>query len=201
MKWVDTWDERAFPPRLDVFKAVATQLAERCAEEEGNPLLAELGPTWLRGFLDCHPTYSTKFAVTRDRQRALVSNPTIIKDYFQKLDKVLKMYVFKLENMYNMDEKGFLLGYNNRARVIVRHRWRMATETQDGSREWITVVECTSAVQFMLPPMIIYKGKGIYHGCTSTVDNAETLFAHSNKGFITDNLALEWLHHFDTWTS
>ena len=47
VKWVDTWDERGFPPRLDLFKAVATQLAERHAEEEGNPLLAELGPTWL----------------------------------------------------------------------------------------------------------------------------------------------------------
>ena len=59
VKWVDTWDEREFPPRLDLFKAVATQLAERRAEEEGNPLLAELGLTWLRGFLDHHPTYPT----------------------------------------------------------------------------------------------------------------------------------------------
>ena len=53
----------------------------------------------------------------------------------------------------------------------------------------------------MLPPMIIYKGKGIYRGWTSTVDDADTLFAHSDKGFITENLALEWLHRFDTWTS
>ena len=28
----------------------------------------------------------------------------MIKDYFQKLDKVLKKYAFKPENMYNMDE-------------------------------------------------------------------------------------------------
>ena len=46
-QWVDTWDERGFPPRLDLFKAVAAQLAERRAEEEGDPSLAELGPTWL----------------------------------------------------------------------------------------------------------------------------------------------------------
>ena len=74
----------------------------------------------------------------------------------------------------------------------------MPTETEDGTGEWIMVVECTSVGQFMLPPMIIYKGKGIYHGWTSTVDDAEALFAHSNKVFITDNLALEWLHCFDT---
>ena len=115
----------------------------------------------------------------------------MIKDYFQKLDKVLKKYALKPENMYNMDEKRFLLGYKNRARVIVRNRRQMPTETQDGSRDWITVVECTSAGQFMLPPMIIYKRKGIYRGWTSSVDDVEALFAHSNKEFITDNLALE----------
>ena len=60
-----------------------------------------------------------------------------------------------------MDEKDFLLGYNNRAKFIARHRQWAPMETQDGSREWITVVECTSAGQFTLPPMIIYKGKGI----------------------------------------
>ena len=100
-----------------------------------------------------------------------------------------------------MDEKGFLLGYNNRAKVIVRHRRQMPTETQDRSREWITVVECASAGQFMLPPIIIYRGKGMYRGWTSTVDDAGAPFAHSNKGFTTDNLELEWLHRFDTWTS
>ena len=63
------------------------------------------------------------------------------------------------------------------------------------------VIECTSAGQFMFPPMVIYKGKGIYHGCTSTVDDAEALFAHSDKGFITENFTLEWLHRFDAWTS
>ena len=47
----------------------------------------------------------------------------------------------------------------------------------------------------MLPPMIIYKGKGICRGWTSTVDDADTLFAHSNKGFITGNLAMDWLHY------
>ena len=139
-------------------------MAERLLEEKGDLLLAELGPTWFRSFLDHHPMYSTEFTVTRDQQRALANDPTMIKDYFQKLDKVLKKYAFKRKNMYNMDEKGFLLGYNNRAKVIVRHRWQIPTETQDRSREWITVVECALAGQFMLPPMIIYRGKGICCG-------------------------------------
>ena len=94
-EWVNTWDERGFPARLN---------------EEGASSPARLGSSWLGRFLDRHPTYSTKFAVNLDRQRALASNPTLIKDFFQKLGNVLKKYAFKPENMYNIDEKGFLLG-------------------------------------------------------------------------------------------
>ena len=49
--------------------------------------------------------------------------------------------------------------------------------------------------------MIIYKGNDINHGWTRTVDEAEALFAHSNKRFISGDRKLEWLHRFDTWTS
>ena len=89
-KWVDTWDERGFPPSIDLFKAVAAQLAERHAEEEGDPSLAKLEPPWFRGFLNHRPTYSAKFAATLDRQRALVRNPAYIKDCFQKLGGLLR---------------------------------------------------------------------------------------------------------------
>ena len=34
-----------------------------------------------------------------------------------------------------------------------------------------------------------------------TANDAEALFAHSNKGFLANNLALEWLHRFGAWTS
>lgn len=60
-KWVDTWREREFPPRLDLFEAVAAQLAERHVEGEGDLTLAELGPSWFRVFLSRYPTYSTRF--------------------------------------------------------------------------------------------------------------------------------------------
>ena len=61
--------------------------------------------------------------------------------------------------MYNMDEKGFLLGVHNRTEVIVRHRRRLSIENTDGSREWITLVECTCANNFMLPPLVVHRGK------------------------------------------
>ena len=54
---------------------------------------------------------------------------------------------------------------HNQAKVAVLHRRRPRIEKMDGSRELITVVEYTSAGSSILPPLVIYKGKGLYCGC------------------------------------
>ena len=106
-------DASGFPPHLDLFKTMTT----RSVSDDGGP---PLGITWLRKFLNHHPEHSTKFASGLNRQRALSSKPEPIKDYFQKLQTLLQKYKFLPYNIYNMDEKGFLLGLSNRAKVIVR---------------------------------------------------------------------------------
>ena len=130
---------KALEVRLDLFEAVAAQLAGRRAQG-GDSLSVGLG---LDAFSMATLTYSTKFGPPAGS----CNNPTLIKDYFQKLGKVLKKYAFKPENMCNMDKKGLLLDFSNRATVIVRQRRRMPMETQDGPRKWVTVVECASAGQ------------------------------------------------------
>ena len=99
-----------------------------------------------------------------------------------------------------MDEKGFLLGFSNRAKVTVRRGRQPAREAQDGSREWITVVE-TCCANTMLPPMVIFQGKGLFRGWFDADDDADdyadrtTIFAHSDKGFTTNELATQWLSY------
>ena len=66
-----------------------------------------------------------------------------------------------------------------------------------GSRKWITVVECTCADNSMLPPLVIYKGKGLYRGLFTEAGDMNAKFAQSDKGYVTDKLAIEWLHAFD----
>ena len=52
----------------------------------------------------------------------------------------------------------------------------------------------------MLPPLVIYKGKGLYRGWFTEVDDQNAKFAHSNKGYMTDKLAIEWVQAFDMAT-
>ena len=58
----------------------------------------------------------------------------------------------------------------------------------------------------MLPPMVILQGKGLYRGWFDVGDDADddyadrtAIFAHSDKGFTTNELATHALSYFDTW--
>ena len=44
-----------------------------------------LGKHWITRFLSCHPDLAAKLSSRLDRQRALASNPSVIKDYFNKV--------------------------------------------------------------------------------------------------------------------
>jgi hypothetical protein len=83
VKLVEQMESTGFPPRLNLFDAVAAHLAKQRAEDEGDPKLAQLGPSWRRGLLDRHPKIAGKYAVTLDVQRAVAGQPGPIRRYFQ----------------------------------------------------------------------------------------------------------------------
>jgi hypothetical protein len=66
--------------------------------------------------------------------------------------------------MWNMDEKGYILGMSNRAKVITcaGRRPPRSTSTQDGTWELETVVECCGTGTLMFPPMVISPGISHY---------------------------------------
>jgi hypothetical protein len=87
------------------------------------------------------------------------------------------------ENIYNMDETGFLLGQALKVKVICRKGRKNPRYSQDGNRKMATLIECVSADGRVIPPMYIYKGTmhlmGWHAGVTS---QQEATFARSKKG-------------------
>ena len=74
-------------------------------------------------------------------------------------EKTEKYYI-TTDNLYNFDEKGFMIGFG---RTMKRIMTRIALETgrvtkarQDGSREFITCLACVSAIEKKIPPILIY---------------------------------------------
>jgi len=57
-----------------------------------------------------------------------------------------------------------MMGVALRCKVICRKPWRSPKITQDGSREWVTVIEMVFGDGCVLRTMIITKGKAHYLG-------------------------------------
>jgi len=58
-----------------------------------------------------------------------------------------------------MDEKGVMMGYIGKVKVIVSKYDKKAYMTQPGNREWASLIECISLDGRRTRPWIILKGK------------------------------------------
>lgn len=104
-------------------------------------------------------------------------------------------------NIYNMDEKGFLIGKLQKTRrIFTRELYEQGTLAgagQDGSREWITVVATICADGTKLPPALVYKA--IPGNLQDTwlddfePDEHDCHFASSPNGWTSDELGYSWL--------
>jgi len=198
--WCEKLDAWGFPPRMDLLLAMAAALAQIRAEEEEDPELAHLGQHWLANFLNRHPSLSARFSAQLDRQRANAGDIHTIKDYFAKLIRLIRTRKLQRKDIFNMDEKGFIIGMSSKAKVICRAGRRPPWVTQDGMREMLTVIECCCAALYMLPSFVIFKGAAQYMGWHTETSDPDAKFAYSPNGWTDDELALEWLRHFDKHT-
>ncbi len=76
---------------------------------------------------------------------------------------VIEKYHITAENIYNFDEKGFLMGFGRSMKRIISESayksGRVKKAKHDGSQEFISILACISAIGRWIPPLLIYKGK------------------------------------------
>jgi hypothetical protein len=91
-------------------------------------------------FLEQNKAHLTsKWIVGMDRNRVKADNKDSYHHYFKLFHAKIRQYNVELRHIYNMDEKGFLIGITPRQkRVFSRQLWeqkRVIAGLQDGSRE------------------------------------------------------------------
>lgn len=91
-----------------------------------------------------------------------------------------------------MDETGFALGVTGRTRVICPRADLQIYVTQDGNREWTTLIECISADGRLLKIFMIFKGKQIKKAWTDLLEHKDEFIAMSETGWTNNVLGLEW---------
>ena len=102
--------------------------------------------------------------------------------------------------MYNIDEKGFIIGLMNRTYRIMSQEAHESGRIEfvmiDGNREFVTLIACICADGTYTPVALIYKGES-YDLQDSWVDQIEdsdeAYFAASANGWTCNSLGLQWL--------
>ena len=73
----------------------------------------ELGVHWTDQFFQRHPKLKAKFYGGLDRQRALALDLDIISIWFDLYKLTVAKYNIDSSNIYNIDEKGILIGLDS----------------------------------------------------------------------------------------
>src|SRR5271170_5668291 len=101
--------------------------------------------------------------------------------------------------MYNWDEKGFLLGMAHALKCIMTLNalklGRIMGASQDGSREFLSLLACICADGTKLPPALIYKGESADLLDSWVADFSagdEAYFAATSNGWSCNSLGLQW---------
>lgn len=74
----------------------------------------------------------------------------------------IEQYNITMENIYNWDEKGFLIGLAHALKRTMTQeaydQFRVRSAKQDGSREFISLLATICADGTKVPPALIYQG-------------------------------------------
>ena len=101
--------------------------------------------------------------------------------------------------MYNFDESGFLIGKISSQLVVTGlEKPGKRKKLQPGDREWVTLVQGVGATGKVIPPFLILAGKVLISNWFTKDLPRDWVINVSPTGWTNNDLALAWLHHFDT---
>ncbi|KAJ3512249.1 hypothetical protein NMY22_g15390 [Coprinellus aureogranulatus] len=192
--------DRSFPLSHRRLEEHATEIAKAHWGED----FAGLGHNWTDRFMIRHQDrVRAVWSHTLDTNRAQGANPINKADYFKKLNEVQQGQggddVIRTGDTYAVDESGLQTGQGQKERVFGRVDARIQQQQRSGNKENITVIVSVCADGSSLPPAVVFKGQTFL--TTWKQDNPlRASIGHSNKGWTTGEIGVDWIKHFDQQT-
>ena len=122
----------------------------------------------------------------------------MIRNFFGKLGALFGRLnlLSKPTQVYNADETGISI-VNKPGKVLaeVGHKHVYSIVPAEKGKTH-TILACTSASGYVLPPLMIFPHKRVVPDKLKTGAVPNTLFLNSPSGWITSNIFLEWLQFF-----
>lgn len=144
--------DRNMPPTTAIVKNLAEEI-RGCA----------IGKNWTASFVKRHKDeLKSLYLKSIDNKRVKSEYPPSYELFYQLLQEAIEDYLITPDNIWNVDEKGFLIGIASKVRRIMTReayeRGRVRQLAQDGNREFITLIACVSAIGKTTPATLLYKG-------------------------------------------
>ena len=195
-RWAIQYHEWGLPLSIRWLRQFASEILRR-----KDPHFSSLGVHWHQKFLARNETIKPHLSQPLNRARfranaAAALKPQLFEDYFALFSKLCNSCDILKEDIYSMDERGFLLGVQTQQHVLIPMGEKNAHLGQDGSREWISVIECICAGGWALKSLIIFGGVQQRASWFNQLDQNAAICL-SQKGWTDNEIAVHWLRkHF-----
>jgi len=176
-KWVIQYWAWELPLQIRHLNEFALEILLR--KRISNPVI---GKNWHLALLRRNPTIKPKLSSPLDRSHIAACTPDNLKSFFDLYLKITHEKKIKKGNIHNMDEKGTLMGCMNLECILVPKEEKTAALSQDGSREWVSSLECICADGSSIDAFIVIKG----------VHFRQDLFDHATPNMTIASLEKGW---------
>lgn len=183
-----------WPISIRYLEALAKDLLQRRGDTD------PLGHNWYKNYLSRHPDIKPKLSRSLDQSRQDAADFSTLEKWFDLYSSTCAKYGIPEEDVYNMDEKGFMKGVGDNSKVLLPVEAEESWSIQPGDREWVSIIESIGMNGYSPPPFVIFQGKQIQHSWIPPNIDTRTKIHVSPAGWTDRAIALEWIKHFDIYT-
>ena len=164
---------------------------------EGKGIETTLSNGWWERFLGRHPKLTLKMAVPLSYGRAIATNPDILNRYFDMLEETLESngILDDPSRIFNCDETGLPLSPKC-LKIVDKIGSRNPSHITGNTKAQITVLACSCAAGYVIPPFIIFNRKSLSQELTRG-EIPGMLYGLSDSGWMSRDLFFHWFtKHF-----
>ncbi|KAF7169957.1 hypothetical protein CNMCM5623_002481 [Aspergillus felis] len=197
IQWIVSMRDRNMPVTPKLLEEYANQTLRRAGESR------QVSKMWAYRFKKRLPEHLNLGPVrqnTRESKDIQAEDAGLLAHWYNQLANVIKDIPARL--VYNFDECGFQTG-EGKSRKVIGSKGKGKASVPDLAEsergENITAIECVAADGWQMDPWFIFKGNGIFMESWFNGSEAlppDTTIATSPNGWISDELAVQWLQNF-----
>lgn len=198
VQYIEELHARGLPPTREMIQNFGSEI-------HGDPV----SMSWVERFLHRQQNHLiSRWAPPIDRVRHQADSLDKYDSYFDVLHQKMEEYKIERRLTFNMDEKGFLIGVQNKSkRVFSKPVWvkdGARAAIQDGNREWITIIPTICADGTTLPTSIIMASEAydIWDSWVEEIPSSDDQInvTSTPTGWTNEKLGLAWLKMFNQFT-